>query len=96
MVSFKIFKIKCFFRRKASPSIDKCGAKPRIFSQLQSQNKGNSGVSSLRLRSGSFKVTSLSDPSGCMVVLILIENAGHSPAFIYEAEGFVLKRFKRF
>jgi len=23
--------------------------------------------------------------------LILIENAGHSPAFIYEAEGFVLK-----
>ena len=42
--------------------------------------------------------TSLSDPSGCMVVLtlILIENAGHSPAFIYEAEGFVLKRFKEF
>jgi len=28
--------------------------------------------------------------------LTLIENAGHSPAFIYEAEGFVLKRFKRF
>jgi len=28
------------------------------------------------------------------VTLILIENAGHSPAFIYEAEGFVLKRFK--
>jgi len=26
----------------------------------------------------------------------LTENAGHSPAFIYEAEGFVLKRFKRF
>jgi len=25
--------------------------------------------------------------------LILTENAGHSPAFIYEAEGFVLKRF---
>jgi len=25
--------------------------------------------------------------------LILIENAGFSPAFIYEAEGFVLKRF---
>jgi len=43
--------------------------------------------------------TSLSDPSGCMGVLILIliltENAGFSPAFIYEAEGFVLKRFKR-
>jgi len=35
--------------------------------------------------------TSLSDPSGCMVVLPLTENAGHSPAFIYEAEGFVLK-----
>jgi len=37
--------------------------------------------------------TSLSDPSGCMVVLTLIltENARHSPAFIYEAEGFVLK-----
>jgi len=35
--------------------------------------------------------TSLSDPSGCMGVflLILTENAGHSPAFIYEAEGFV-------
>jgi len=28
--------------------------------------------------------------------LTLIENAGFSPAFIYEAEGFVLKRFKRF
>jgi len=27
-----------------------------------------------------------------MGVLILTENAGHSPAFIYEAEGFVLKR----
>jgi len=27
------------------------------------------------------------------LTLILIENAGHSPAFIYEAEGFVLKRF---
>jgi len=26
----------------------------------------------------------------------LTENAGFSPAFIYEAEGFVLKRFKRF
>jgi len=26
----------------------------------------------------------------------LTENAGHSPAFIYEAEGFVLKRFKEF
>jgi len=25
-------------------------------------------------------------------VLTLTENAGHSPAFIYEAEGFVLKR----
>jgi len=29
-------------------------------------------------------------------LLTLTENAGHSPAFIYEAEGFVLKRFKRF
>jgi len=28
--------------------------------------------------------------------LTLTENAGHSPAFIYEAEGFVLKRFKIF
>ena len=27
------------------------------------------------------------------MTLILIENAGFSPAFIYEAEGFVLKRF---
>jgi len=40
--------------------------------------------------------TSLSDPSGCMVVLnlflTLTEYAGHSPAYIYEAEGFVLKR----
>jgi hypothetical protein len=33
------FKIKCFLRRKASPSIDKCGAKPRIFSQNQSQRQ---------------------------------------------------------
>jgi len=31
-----------------------------------------------------------------ILTLTLIENAGHSPAFIYEAEGFVLKRFKRF
>jgi len=30
------------------------------------------------------------------LILTLIENAGHSPAFIYEAEGFVLKRFKDF
>jgi len=32
---------------------------------------------------------------GRMVVLplILTEYAGHSPAYIYEAEGFVLKRF---
>jgi len=29
-------------------------------------------------------------------LLTLTENAGFSPAFIYEAEGFVLKRFKRF
>jgi hypothetical protein len=28
--------------------------------------------------------------------LILTENAGFSPAFIYEAEGFVLKRFNDF
>jgi len=27
-----------------------------------------------------------------ILTLILTENAGHSPAFIYEAEGFVLKR----
>jgi len=27
-----------------------------------------------------------------ILILILIENAGFSPAFIYEAEGFVLKR----
>jgi hypothetical protein len=27
------------------------------------------------------------------LTLILTENAGFSPAFIYEAEGFVLKRF---
>jgi hypothetical protein len=26
-----------------------------------------------------------------ILILILIENAGFSPAFIYEAEGFVLK-----
>jgi len=31
-----------------------------------------------------------------VLTLILIENAGFSPAFIYEAEGFVLKRIKRF
>jgi len=37
----KIFKIKFIFRRKASPSIDKCGAKPRIFSQNQKQSQNN-------------------------------------------------------
>jgi len=67
----QIIKIKIFFRRKASPSIDSSGAKPPNFSQLQSQRQK-------------------------ILTLILIENAGFSPAFIYEAEGFVLKRFKRF
>jgi len=33
------FKINFFFRRKASPFIDKSGAKPPIFSQLQRQKK---------------------------------------------------------
>jgi len=66
--SFKIkfFKIKVFFRRKASPSIDSSGAKPPNFSQSQKKKP--------------FLVT---------LTLILIENAGFSPAFIYEAEGFV-------
>jgi len=60
----KVFKI--FFRRKASPFIDKSGAKPPIFSQNQHQSQ----------KKGFF-------------LLILTENAGFSPAFIYEAEGFV-------
>jgi hypothetical protein len=30
--------------------------------------------------------------STALLILTLIENAGFSPAFIYEAEGFVLKR----
>jgi hypothetical protein len=38
-VKIKVFKIKFFFRRKASPSIDKYGAKPRIFSQRQRQQQ---------------------------------------------------------
>jgi len=65
----KFFKIKIIFRRKATPSIDKSGAKPPIFSQSQHQSQRQN-----------------------LLTLILIENAGFSPAFIYEAEGFVLKR----
>jgi hypothetical protein len=67
-IKSKSFKIKFFFRRKATPSIDKSGAKPPIFSQQQSQSQRQK-----------------------ILTLILIENAGFSPAFIYEAEGFVLK-----
>jgi hypothetical protein len=70
---------KTFLRRKASPSIDKSGAKPPIFSQRQH----------------------IKSKFSLVLTLILIENAGFalrrdkqvSPAFIYEAEGFVLKRF---
>jgi hypothetical protein len=33
---------------------------------------------------------------GLTLLLTLTENEGFSPEFIYEAEGFVLKRFLRF
>jgi hypothetical protein len=39
IIKVKFFKVKFIFRRKASPSIDKFGAKPLIFSQRQNQRQ---------------------------------------------------------
>jgi len=99
----KVFKVKFIFRRKASPFIDKSGAKPPIFSQRQSQSQKTGLLRRFAPRNdrhwlrrdkhGASEAKQLvylgeANPEN-LLTLTLTENAGFSPAFIYEAEGFV-------
>jgi len=108
-MSIKSFKIKFFFRRKATPSIDSSGAKPPNFSQNQRQSQRQKILNLILIElvylgeakmRGSAPHLSMKPKASSKKEFEFefdfkefdFKAFWFSPAFIYEAEGFVLKR----
>jgi len=73
-------KIKFILRRKASPSIDKSGAKPPIFNQLQRQNRLKIGRGRGKIAKNRLKI----DRAGGIIGKLRRKIAHHKPLILAE------------